>query len=95
MTDKADGTTKRTALAAHVSQKAWLDTSQGMDSYLHAMDEMSIAVGKLSRRFQHAEGWRRHLHLGFSSTEIDPLADVLQQNFQINRAYERALSARD
>jgi len=87
--------TKRAALAAHVSQKAWLDTSQGMDSYLHAMDEMSLAVGKLSRRFQHAEGWRRHLHLGFSSTEIDPLADVLQQKFQINRAYERALSARD
>jgi len=87
--------TKREALAAHVSQKAWLDASQGMDSYLHAMDEMSLAVGKLSRRFQHAEGWRRHLHLGFSSTEIDPLAEALKEDLLINRAYEQALTAPD
>jgi LmbE family N-acetylglucosaminyl deacetylase len=85
--------TKRAALAAHASQKAWLDVSQGMDSYLHAMDEMSRAVGKLSSRFQHAEGWRRHLHVGFSSTEFDPLADALQDDFQINRTYERDLAA--
>lgn len=84
--------TKRTALAAHVSQKAWLDASQGMDSYLVAMDEMSQAVGKMSRRFQHAEGWRRHLHLGFSAEEIDPLAEVLKKNCRVNKAYERALA---
>ena len=85
--------TKRAALAAHASQKAWLDVSQGMDSYLHAMDEMSRAVGKLSSRFQHAEGWRRHLHVGLSSTEFDPLADALRDDFQINRTYERDLAA--
>jgi N-acetylglucosamine malate deacetylase 1 len=68
---------KRAALAAHRSQKAWLDASQGMDSYLIAMDEMSREAGKMSQRFRHAEGWRRHLHLGFSAEDSDPLADVL------------------
>jgi LmbE family N-acetylglucosaminyl deacetylase len=84
--------TKREALAAHASQKAWLDASQGMDSYLLAMDEMSRAVGKLSRRYPHAEGWRRHLHLGFSPSDIDPLAETLGKGCLVNRAYERSLS---
>jgi hypothetical protein len=82
---------KRAALAAHVSQKAWLDASQGMDSYLESMDAMSIAMGRMSRRFQHAEGWRRHLHLGFSETDEDPLAGILGKRYQIHRAYERGL----
>ena len=87
--------TKRESLAAHVSQKAWLDASQGMDSYLIAMDDMSAVVGKMSRRFQHAEGWRRHSHLGFSATEIDPLAEVLENDCLVNAAYERALKSHD
>jgi LmbE family N-acetylglucosaminyl deacetylase len=82
--------TKREALAAHASQKAWLDASQGMDSYLLAMEEMSLAVGKMSRRFKHAEGWRRHLHLGFSATITEPLAEALRSNFSDNRACERS-----
>jgi len=85
-------TTKRQALAAHASQKAWLDASQGMDSYLLAMDKMSREVGRMSRRFQHAEGWRRHLHLGFSSRDTDPLADALGPACRINRAYQRFLT---
>lgn len=68
---------KRHALAAHASQKEWLDASQGMDSYLKAMDAMSLALGRMSRRFRHAEGWRRHLHLGFSAADDDPLAAAL------------------
>ncbi len=88
-------TIKREALAAHVSQKAWLDESQGMDSYLIAMDEMSKAVGKMSKCFRHAEGWRRHLHLGLSTAEIDPLAEVLGKNCLVNAAYERELNSRD
>lgn len=83
--------TKRAALAAHVSQKAWLDASQGMDSYLLAMDEMSGEIGKMSGRFRRAEGWRRHLHLGFSATEIDPLQDELLPMCLVNSAYERTL----
>ncbi|MBL9128817.1 MAG: PIG-L family deacetylase, partial [Verrucomicrobiales bacterium] len=33
--------TKRDALAEHRSQRAWLDESQGMDSYLVAMEDFS------------------------------------------------------
>lgn len=69
--------TKRAALAEHRSQKEWLDASQGMDSYLREMDEMSRAVGRMSRRFKHAEGWRRHLHLGFCGEKADPLREAL------------------
>ena len=75
--------TKRRALAAHASQKDWLDASQGMDSYLDSGDEMSRRVGRLSGRFEHAEGWRRHLHIGFSAREEDPLADVLREHCHV------------
>lgn len=83
---------KREALAAHESQKHWLDVSQGMDSYLVSMDEASRAVGKLSGRFEFAEGWRRHLHLGFSAAEIDPLKDALGDLCLINEACEGQLA---
>jgi LmbE family N-acetylglucosaminyl deacetylase len=83
--------TKHAALAAHESQQDWLQASQGMNSYLQAMTDMSTAVGRLSGRFTHAEGWRRHLHLGFSGSEIDPLADALGSNYVVNAAYERRL----
>jgi LmbE family N-acetylglucosaminyl deacetylase len=69
--------TKRQALAAHASQKAWLDATQGMDSYLDAADDMARAVGRMSGRFAFAEGWRRHLHLGLAAHDDDPLAVAL------------------
>jgi LmbE family N-acetylglucosaminyl deacetylase len=81
---------KKEALAAHESQKNWLDVSQGLNSYLQAMEKMSLALGKMSGRFRHAEGWRRHLHLGFSEREIDPLQD-LGRNYLINSTYEENL----
>jgi len=84
--------TKLAALAAHRSQQGWLDVSQGMNSYLRSMEEMSHAVGRLSKKFKFAEGWRRHLHLGFSAREIDPLAAVLGKDCQVNHAYETALN---
>jgi LmbE family N-acetylglucosaminyl deacetylase len=68
---------KRAALACHCSQKDWLDATQGMDSYLVAMDEFSRAVGRISGEFEHAEGWRRHSHLGFCAEDADPLRDAL------------------
>jgi LmbE family N-acetylglucosaminyl deacetylase len=83
--------TKLAALAAHESQQDWLQASQGMNSYLQAMTDMSTAVGRQSGRFPHAEGWRRHLHLGFSGSEIDPLADALGDDYLINVEYERRL----
>lgn len=82
---------KRRALAAHASQKEWLDATQGMDSYLTAMDGMSRALGRMSRKFTHAEGWRRHLHLGFSARDEDPLAAALRPFVLANRQYTRAI----
>jgi LmbE family N-acetylglucosaminyl deacetylase len=82
---------KRQALAAHESQKHWLDVSQGMDSYLISMDEASREVGRLSGQFEQAEGWRRHLHYGFSGKEMDPLKEELGDSCLINAAYEAGL----
>lgn len=83
--------TKREALAAHKSQKDFLDATQGMDSYLVTMDELSNQVGKLSGKFEYAEGWRRHLHLGFSGEEKDPLAAALADMCVVDETYEQAL----
>jgi LmbE family N-acetylglucosaminyl deacetylase len=82
---------KLKALAAHRSQQHWLDTSQGMNSYLRTMEEMSLEIGRMSRKFKYAEGWRRHLHLGFSTKDTDPLADLLGKNYLVNKTYERNL----
>lgn len=84
---------KRAALACHVSQQQWLDASQGMNSYLRTMDEFSRALGRLSRRFQHAEGWRRHSHLGFCEEQADPLREALGRKYLVNGKYERELDA--
>jgi N-acetylglucosamine malate deacetylase 1 len=83
---------KRAALACHASQQHWLDATQGMDSYLGAMDTASRKLGELSSRFEHAEGWRRHLHLGFCAEEDDPLRDALGSRYLINAAYEEGLT---
>ena len=85
--------TKHEALAAHKSQQAWLDVSQGLSSVLLAMENMSLQVGRLSKKFKHAEGWRRHLHLGFCGPETDPLREALGRNYLVNQAYEEALAA--
>ncbi|TVR70495.1 MAG: LmbE family protein [Spirochaetaceae bacterium] len=68
---------KARMLAYHASQKNWLDRTQGFGSYIDTMRSLSREVGTMSGRFEYAEGWRRHSHLGFSRTEIDPLADLL------------------
>jgi len=83
--------TKRAALAAHESQKSWLDASQGMDSYLRIMDQLSLEVGRISKRFKHAEGWRRHLHLGFCSADADPMRTDMGAHCLVNRKYLRLL----
>ena len=75
---------KRAALALHASQKEWLDATQGMDSYLAAMDCFSRELGNLSGTFLHAEGWRRHSHLGFCGPDDDPLKDALGDRWREN-----------
>src|SRR5439155_16713252 len=43
-------TTKRDALARHKSQQKWLDLSQGLNSYLLAMEDKSLEVGRMSKK---------------------------------------------
>lgn len=82
---------KRAALACHASQRQFLAASQGMDNYIRTMDEFSRELGRLSRRFRHAEGWRRHSHWGFCAEDADPLGAALGAHYRVNAAYERSL----
>lgn len=68
---------KRALLACHVSQKEWLDITQGMDAYLAEMERMSREVGRMSGHYEFAEGWRRHSHLGFGPEDFDPISQLL------------------
>jgi LmbE family N-acetylglucosaminyl deacetylase len=83
--------TKLASLAAHRTQQEWLDVSQGMNSYLQAMEDASRAIGKMSGKFRYAEGWRRHSHLGFSAEEIDPLREALGSDCKLNPRYAATL----
>ncbi len=76
---------KRAALAEHKSQENWLVVSQGTSSLAAKVDEMARAAGKLSKKFKFAECWRRHLHYGFSATEVDPLREALGKDFLVNK----------
>jgi LmbE family N-acetylglucosaminyl deacetylase len=69
---------KAQMLSFHESQRDWLDESQGMDSYIATMRQLSQAVGELSQTFSVAEGWRRHSHLGFCAPDANPLVDALR-----------------
>ena len=68
--------TKIEMLACHKSQKEWLDVSQGQDSYLITLHDMMREMGTQSGQYEYAEGWIRHLHLGLSPEDFDPLADL-------------------
>jgi len=83
---------KTDALRCHRSQDRFLDVTQGMSSYLQTMDDSSREVGRLSGKFDHAEGWRRHLHWGFCGPDDDPLRDALGSRYLINARYEESLN---
>ncbi|MBN2553468.1 MAG: PIG-L family deacetylase [Spirochaetales bacterium] len=70
---------KERMLACHDSQKAWLDQTQGLNSYLQTMRDMSAEVAASAGMQGYAEGWRRHSHLGFSAVETDPLSELLER----------------
>lgn len=71
---------KSEMLAKHKSQKEWLDVSQGHDSYIHTMQDITRQMGELSGQFKYAEGWVRHSHLGFCGSEDNPVRDLLGMN---------------
>jgi N-acetylglucosamine malate deacetylase 1 len=74
---------KKKMLSKHASQKQWLDESQGLNSYLDTMAELDAEVGRMSSIFKYAEGWRKHLHLGFCGPQDDPLGTVLKERVLI------------
>ena len=76
---------KRAALACHESQRKFLGATQEMDDYIRTMDSFSLTLGRQSRRFRHAEGWRRHSHLGFCEESADPLRAALGRKYAPRR----------
>lgn len=67
-------------LECHQSQQLWLQASQGMNSYLQTMLDLGQEVAHLSTPSrsgcQYAEGWHKHLHLGFGAPDFDPLSQL-------------------
>lgn len=76
--------TKVKGLCCHVSQKNWLDLSQGKDAYIDDLLGKANYWGKRSKTFKQAEGWLRHNHLGFCAPDFNPLVDALKS---INAVY--------
>ncbi len=65
-------------LECHRSQGEWLDASQGRPfAVVQRCRSLCREVGAMSGRFEYAEGWRKHLHLGFCPPDADPLAGAL------------------
>ena len=79
---------KRAMLGEHRSQQAWLKESQGMNSYIQTMLDLGAEVASMAQsvdaldrsKGEYAEGWTKHLHLGFSATDSDPLREILDGN---------------
>ena len=84
---------KRAALSQHRTQAQWLDDTQGFGSFTAEMDDVARTVGRMSGRYDLAEGWRRHSHIGFGTAGADPLADALDGTSFVDKAYERGLTA--
>jgi LmbE family N-acetylglucosaminyl deacetylase len=78
---------KKKMLSKHASQKRWLDESQGVNSYLDTLAELDAEVGRLSSLFKYAEGWRKHLHLGFCGSKDDPLRSALKERVLVAAKY--------
>ncbi len=68
---------KAAMLACHRSQQDWLDASQGLGSYLETMKSLNAEVGRMTGGCPFAEGWRKHLHLGYCAESADPLRAAL------------------
>jgi N-acetylglucosamine malate deacetylase 1 len=83
---------KRAALSEHHSQQDWLVASQAMNSFLAKVESDARLVGRASKKFKFAEGWRRHLHYGFSAADVDPARDALGNNYLINKIYGQNLN---
>ena len=84
-------TRKRTLLAHHRTQKDWLALTHGGNMYLDMMEAMNRQLGAMSGQFDFAEGWRRHLHIGFAPDGFDPMAELLGDACWVDESYESLL----
>lgn len=84
--------TIREALSAHESQRGWLDATQGMSNYIKSLDDHARSMGEQSGRFSMAEGWCRHLHVGFSLEDVDPLEEILGKDYLVNPEFEKLVT---
>ncbi|MCP3965157.1 MAG: LmbE family protein [Lentisphaerae bacterium] len=82
---------KKQMLSCHRSQKEWLDVSQGNDAYLIDMVKRGCYFGKMSERYEYAEGWIRHSPVGFCADDDNPLIDVLGDDAFVNTDFEEAI----
>lgn len=77
---------KRAALSCHNSQKEWLESTQGMGSYVQVMEDFAAELGPdAGCRF--AEGWNRHHYAGFCARGADILAETLGPLYRPNPAW--------
>ena len=74
---------KAALLRCHATQKQWLDQTQGQDSYVQTMNRLDEEVGRMSGVFQAAEGWRKHLHIGFCQAYDDPLRIAMESHVSV------------
>jgi len=80
---------KLRALECHRSQQEWLQQTQGMNSYLRSMQDSARNMGRLSQKFDFAEGWCRHSSTGYCAEDADPLRDALTGDYLINSKFAR------
>jgi len=80
---------KKEMLACHQSQASWLDASQGMRRYVETMAGFTREVGRMSKAFRHAEGWRKRSHLGFGPEAYDPLTRILGGAVKFDAIYAK------
>ena len=73
------------ALVSHLSQRDWLEATQGLGSYIQTMVDFSREMARLSTCFSHAEGWRRHSPLGFSHPGFHPLQELGRDFEEVKR----------
>lgn len=81
---------KKQMLSCHISQGAWLDSSQG-SSFINDMVNRSHYFGKMSGKYEFAEGWIRHNHIGFCEPGDDPLKEALGEKAAINEEFENSI----
>ncbi|MBO5202840.1 MAG: PIG-L family deacetylase [Lentisphaeria bacterium] len=68
---------KKQMLSCHKSQQSWLDVSQATNSYIQGLVDGGKMIGRLSKKYEIAEGWIRHNPVGFCEKDDDPLMEAL------------------